>query len=213
MSDDGGIFGSILGLGTAAATGNPIGAITSLIGLGTSIFGTSQQAAIAKETAAVSAANAGLEERVDDQKHQAMVLSSRRQQMENFRNTQRARAAGLNASVNQGAQFGSGEAGGQAQAADQGGYNALGINQNTQIGNNIFGFNNQIDQNKIKLASLGGDAASAAGLTAIGGDITKASGSFGNLFGSLGGNSSSSAGSTSVYNSSQPGPFNAFKLF
>lgn len=186
--------GAAVGIGASLATGNFVGAAIGAIGLGTSLFGSMGQAKVSKEESQLSAANAGYEEDIDKQRQQQMVLTSRRQQLENFRNTQRARAQGLNASVNQGAQFGTGMLGGQAQAADQGNYNSLGISQNLGIGQSIFGFNEKIDANKIQLASLGGDAATYAGYSAIGGDISKAATPLGNLFGGFGSSSKASGG-------------------
>lgn len=185
-------LGSLIGAGISGLTGNPIGAVASLVGLGASLFGGAGQAGVAKEEAGISAANAGLERDVNDQRRQAMVLTARRQQMENFRNTQRARAQGLNAAVNQGASMGSGLQGGQAQAADMGMTNSVGINQNLGIGENIFNLDNQISGNKIKLASLGGLSATYQGVSSLGGSLSKAAGPLGSMF--PGGSSSSSSG-------------------
>src|SRR5258706_2000925 len=104
------------------------------IGLGLQIFGGAKQAsdtsALAQKSYAINSQITGLEGQVNDQRRQAMELSARRQQLEIFRNTQRARAQGLAAATNQGAQFGSGLAGGQAQATDEGLFNIAGVNQN-----------------------------------------------------------------------------------
>lgn len=175
-------FESLVGLGVSAATGNPIGAAASIIGLGASIIGTAGAAATAKEEAAVSADNARLEGQVNDQRKQAMILTSRRQQMENFRNTQKARAQGLQASVNQGANLGSGAAGGQAQATAQGTTNNVALEQNLGIGMNIFGLDANISENKIKLAQLGGLQATYQGVNSLGGSLSKAAGPLGSMF-------------------------------
>lgn len=145
------------------------------------IFGGMQQSNIAHQQASVSMDEAHQEQNINAQKQQQMQLQANRSQLENFRNVQRARAQGLNAAVNQGANLGSGLQGGQAQAEDQGLYNSLGINQNLQIGNTIAGYNQNISQDKIQMASLGGDAASAAGLSSLGGALMSAGPTIGNL--------------------------------
>lgn len=107
--------------------------------------------------------------------------------MENFRNVQRARAQGLNAATNQGAQFGSGLQGGQGSAVDQGVTNALGINQNLQIGNAIAGYNQNISADKEQLASLGGQAATDQGIMSLGGAMMSGAGTIGQLGKNAGG--------------------------
>lgn len=157
------------------------------VGTGLQIYGgmkqsgiAKQQAAIGQQQASISADEAAQEQGINYQKQQQMQLQASRMQLENFRNVQRARAQGLNTAVSQGAQFGSGLQGGQAQATDQGYTNALGINQNLEIGNNIFGYNNAISQDRIKSAglqsqsaALGGDAATASGISSLGGALVK----------------------------------------
>lgn len=175
-----------LGVLASAATGNYVGAAIGAVGLGLNIFGTSQQASVVSQEAKLSQANSGLEYNIDQQKRQAMVLSNTRQSMEDFRNAQRARAKNLNSATTDGSQFGSGLSGGQAQATDQSGVNQLGFSQNLSIGESIFGFNSQIDSNKIALAGLGGQAATAAGISSIGSSISKAGGPLGNLVGGIG---------------------------
>lgn len=162
---------------------DPISAAFGLIGLGTSLFGSIGQSSVAHQTAQVSGDIAQQEGLVNDQRKQQMELQGRRQQLENIRNTQRARALGTAAAVNQGASMGSGYGGGQAEAYATGGTNEVGINQNLQIGRNIFGLDDKISQDKIQLASLGGQAATDAGIANIGNSIFKSAGTLGNLFG------------------------------
>lgn len=138
------------------------------------LFGGAKGAGVAKQQAAVSSDIAGQEQAINTQKYQQMQLEANRSQLENFRNMQRARAQGLNSATQQGAQFGSGLAGGQAQATDQGLFNSLGINQNLEVGNNIFGLNSNISKDKMQLASLGGEAATDAGISSLGGSLIKA---------------------------------------
>lgn len=151
------------------------------VGAATSIFGSISGAGVAKQSANISANIAQNEQLENNQRQQQMELQASRQQLENARNTQRARAQGVNAAVSDGAQYGSGLAGAQGAAQDQGLYNSLGINQNLGIGRTLFGLSNTISADKIQLAQLGGQAATDQGITNIGGDITKSASALGNM--------------------------------
>lgn len=174
-------FGDLASTGVSAATGNYVGAAISAIGFGASLFGGMEQSNIAKQQAQVSGDIAKQEQGINDAKQQAMEINGRRQQLEIVRNTQRARALAENNATNQGAQFGSGLQGGLGQIADQGLFNLQGVNDALQTGRQINTFNTAISGDKIKLASLGGDAASAAGLTSLGGSLMKAGPMLGSL--------------------------------
>lgn len=184
-----GEFGAVAGIGVSAATGNYLGAAIGAIGLATSIFGGNAAAENAKQAAAVQGQIAGLEGKVNDQRQVAMQLSARRQQMEIFRNMQRARAQGLNAAVNQGANMGSGLQGGQAQATAQGLTNSAGVNQNLEIGNNIFGIQRDITKQKQVLSSIQGQMATNQGIASLGSSITAAGPGIGRLSTLFGGGS------------------------
>jgi len=196
-------FGDLAGVGVSAATGNYLGAAVSAVGLGMSLFGGTQQSKIAQQQAAVSGDIAKQELGINAEKQKAMEISGRRQQLEVMRNTQRATALATNNAVTQGAQFGTGLQGGLAQVTDEGNFNMNGINSALMTGRAIAGYNNTISQDKIQLASLGGDAASAAGLSSLGGSILKAGPFIGNLssgFGksSSGGNYSGTPGASNT---------------
>jgi len=150
-------------------------------GAGMSLFGGISGAGVAKQQAAVSRDIASQEQGINAQKQQQMHLQANRLQLQNFRNVQRARAQGLNAATQQGAQLGTGLAGGQAQATDQGLTNSLGINQNLEIGDTIAGYNNKISGDKMQLASLGGEAAEDAGIASFGQSLFGAAGTIGKL--------------------------------
>lgn len=135
------------------------------------MFTSSQQSDVAQQQAKLSQDEAQQELGINQQKQQAMELDASRRQMENFRNIQRARAQGVNAAVSQGAQYGSGLQGGQAAAQDQGQVNALGISQNLQIGRAIGQFNNNISNDKMQNAALGGEMANLQGQSAMYGSI------------------------------------------
>ncbi len=186
---------------------DPISLTLGLVGLGTSLFGSILGSGEAEKAAGINRDIAQQELNVQGQKQQQMVLYSRRQQLENIRNTQRARAMGLAAATNQGAQFGTGLQGGQAQATDQGTSNALGINQNLQIGQNIFGFDQKISQDRIALSGISSSMATDSAISNFGNSISKSSSIFGNLFSSFG------SGSNSGNYSGTPGASNTGGLY
>lgn len=94
------------------------------------------------------------ETQVEGQRKQAMELDARRKQLEVIRNQQRYRAVALTNATAQGARQGSGLQGGYGQISGQSGFNLLGIQQNLQIGQNIFGLNSQITGQKQQYADL-----------------------------------------------------------
>lgn len=192
-------FGSLAGIGVNAATGNYLGAAVSAVGLGMSIFGGMEQSNVAKQQAEVSGDIAKQELGINAEKQRAMEIAGRRQQLEIIRNGQRARALAENNAVSQGAQFGSGLAGGLAQVSADTNYNLSGVDLGLMSGRTIAGFNNAISQDKIKLASLGGDAATAAGYTSLGGSLLKAGPYVGALSGGFGKSSGGPTGNNYGY--------------
>lgn len=95
---------------------------------------------------------------IQDQQRKAMELDARRASMEVIRNQQRARAMSLATGVAQG---GSGYVGGSSarggaygQIAGQSGVNLMGIQQNLQIGQDIFAANTNISNSKIAASNL-----------------------------------------------------------
>lgn len=175
---------------------DPVSLGISAIGLGLkiggSLFGSSDASKFAEQYNQQEQQKFKLEQQVQDQHAQAMELSSRRQQLETFRNTQRARAMGLNAAVNQGAQYGSGLAGGQASIQNQGLFNSQGIALNTMIGENIFGLNRQISSVNATESSLKAQyqqsQATDQGIASLGGAILGSAGTIGNIGGYLSSN-------------------------
>lgn len=173
----------------------PISAGIAIVGLGMSIFGgmsganeAQHQAELGRQASGINQLIAGDEQQINDQRRQQMELDSRRQQMEIFRNAQRARATGTAAAINQGAAQGSGLQGGLGQIQGQEGTNLLGIGQNLQIGENIFGFNNDISGKKRQLAGIQGqmgtsqgNQASDAAWASLGGSLMKAGPTIGGL--------------------------------
>lgn len=159
----------------------------SVVGMGVSLFGGASAASDAKQAANIQSNIAGKEGELEGQRHTAMELSARRQSLEIVRNNQRNRAMAVNNAVSQGANLGSGLQGGMAQIEDQGLFNLAGVNQNLQIGEAMFGINQQITQQKQQLAQVQGQQATDQGLASMGGAITKAGPIVGNIAGSFGG--------------------------
>jgi TolA-binding protein len=183
---------------------DPISIGLGIVGLGLSVFGGAKSAEISHQQSQVSMEIGADEQRINQQKNMQMQLEAKRSKLEILRNVQRAQAQSINNATQQGAQFGSGLAGGLAQIQDQGASQTLGVNQNLAIGQNIFGLNNDISAKKIQLAQLGGDAATAQGLQSLGGAILKSGPIFGAFGKNLFGTSSGSA-SMSGYNGNQIG--------
>jgi hypothetical protein len=163
---------------------DPISLTLGLVGMAGTVAGGVMGAIGANKAYGIQQQEAGTEEAVNAQKQQQMVLSNRRQQLENFRNTQQARSRGEENAVSQGANLGSGYGGGQAQAQAQGNTNNVALGQNLQIGNNLFSLDNQLDQEKLALSGVQSSNASWAALGGVGTALTKASGTIGNLFNS-----------------------------
>lgn len=170
---------------------DPISIGLGAVGLGMSLFGASKQASNAKAQAAVSMEIAKKELAINAEKQKAMELNGRRQQMEIFRNTQRARAQSLQAATTQGASFGSGLQGGLAEIASQGLFNLFGVNRALDTGRTIAGYNDGISQDKIKLAQLGGEAADSQIFNTLGGALMKIGPTVGPMFGGFGSSSGS----------------------
>lgn len=160
---------------------DPITLGIGLVGLGTSAFFGQRASEDAKAVSANEQQQFGLQKQVNDQRQGAMELSARRQQLETFRNTQRQRAMGLNAAVGQGAQYGSGLPGGQADTTNQGLFASQGISQNLQIGRNIFGLDNQITDLKSQESQLKSDQATNQSWASLGNSIMSNAGTIGKV--------------------------------
>lgn len=170
---------------------DPITATLGIAGLATSLFGGISGAHVASQEAQVSGNIAQQEGTENNLNQQLMNIQSRRAQLQTMRNTQKARAYGIQAGATQtGSLTGSGVQGGQASSADQGIFGLNGINETTGINNQLFGINNNITQDKMQLASLGGQAATDQGIQSLGGalmQIAPIAGKFGQGMFSFGG--------------------------
>lgn len=94
------------------------------------------------------------QQEIEAQKAKAMEIDARRQQTEIIRNQQRGRALALTNATAQGAARGSGLQGGYGQIAGVSGFNMLGVQQNLQIGRDIYSENQNISNSRIQQADL-----------------------------------------------------------
>jgi hypothetical protein len=169
-----------------------------LAGIGGGLFSGMGMAGIAKQQAQLSMQNTALEGEQNFFRRLAMQISSRRQSMETTRRTQLAQSQSLAAATNQGAQFSSGLAGGEATVTSAGALQQQTTNQQLGIGNQLFDIQGQITQNQMALAGLGGQMANLQGqadifkgIGALGGSLTGSAGPMGNILGNFFGNSQS----------------------
>jgi hypothetical protein len=113
-----------------------------------------QSAAASTASLALSTSTVQAQQRIEAQRRSAMELDARRNQLEIVRNQQRARALGLSNATHSGTKSSSGLQGAYGQVSGQTGVNLLGVQQNLQIGQNIFDQNANISSNNIAMAQL-----------------------------------------------------------
>lgn len=153
------------------------------VGIGMQAYGMFGANEAQEQAQASAQRTAVLEQQVNAQRRNAMELNARRQQLEIYRNAQRARAQGTAAAVNQGASKGSGLQGGLAQVYGQSAFNLQGVTQNLEIGRNIFGLNDQISKEKALQSSYQSEAATYGGIASFGGSVTGSAGTLGKFAG------------------------------
>lgn len=153
---------------------DPFAIALGVSSLALSLYGGSRSSAGASQVYQAQQQQIGLEQKVQDQKKQQMELDARRQQMQVLRNQQRNRYLALNNATSQGAQFGSGLQGGYGQISGQAGNDLLGINQNLEIGRNIFGINSQISQSRISQSQGQSQMATGAAFSGLGSQLLSA---------------------------------------
>lgn len=171
-----------------------LGNILGGIGLVGSIIGGIGSLGISAEMSNSAMREAMLQKQIQEQNHKSMMLEARRKSTEIIRTQQRANAMALHSATNQGAAAGSGLQGGYGQIAGQTATNLAGVNQNLQIGEAIYGLNNQISNEKMLQASLGGRMNMYSGISSLGGSLMRSSGTIGNILSGWGGTSGGSGG-------------------
>lgn len=204
--------GALASTAVAGAQGfmNPLSDITAvagLVGFGMSIFGTNKAA---KDSAQIAADQSGIlsqDEDINKWRQQQATLEAQRSLLQNVRQSQVANATSLSRTVNQtGSAGGSALPGSRGQTQGQAGTNALGITQNLQIADNIFGDMNTIDTYKMQIAALTGNMNTNQGLAQIGNAIGQGAGTIGKSLYSLGASGQTAAQqyTSSFGNTSQP---------
>lgn len=143
---------------------------------------------------------AGLEGDVNNQRKAAMEIDARRRQLEVVRNNQRARAMSETTATNQGAQFGSGLQGAYGGIAGQSDTNLLGVNQNLEIGRNIFGLDTKISEQRMQASTYQSQQADAQGMMSMGNS----------LMGNAGGIAKMASSANTGFGN--PGGFNLFQM-
>lgn len=202
---------------------DPISLAIGAVGLGMSIFGGAKSASDSSKYSAEEVANsqqqtqvstdeAQQEQGINTLKQQQMQLDAQRQNLQTIRTEQQKQALGLSTATAQGAQFGSGAAGGRAATIDSGLFNMVGVNSALAIGTGISNYNQKITGDKVTMlglqsqeASIKGSATSAMatdqGFTSLGGALMKAGPIIGQLskgFGTPAGNYSGTPGASNT---------------
>lgn len=124
---------------------DPILAGISAIGAGSSILGGLFGSAHNSNTnqSWYSIANGMLDMQANDLRQKQMNLDAERRKRDIIRNAQVATAKAENSAANSGAINSSGIEGARAGISGQAGVNYLGVSQNQEIGNQMFGLENQ----------------------------------------------------------------------
>jgi hypothetical protein len=138
------------------------------IGLGLKLWGGFSAMSAAKEAHGVESQITDLGNQVTDQKRIQMQMDAGRRNLEIFRRTQQLKAQSLAGATAGNSQFGSGEAGGQGAITSAGFFNAEGVNNNLAIGQNIFGLDKQISNQKLALSGIQTTIATDQGIGSTG---------------------------------------------
>lgn len=168
---------------------DPISASIGAIGLATSIYGMMGASKAASQASGIQNEILGQEQQENNIRQQAVHVQAQRQQIQNVRNTQRMQAMNKVAATNQGAQFGSGLAGGEAGAAAAGGWNQLGISNSLQSADQTFALDSSINTLKQQLGNVDTTMATDKGIQGLGSQIMGSASSIGRLAGMGGGGS------------------------
>src|SRR5690349_4913500 len=110
------------------------GLALTAVGTGTQVYSSLRSASIQKDMLAE-------EQRQEEIRKRAMMADARRKQLETLRQSQQASAVALAGATNQGANLGSGLAGGLGQISGQTASNYSGIAQSAGFGSAIFNSN------------------------------------------------------------------------
>lgn len=170
---------------------DPISAITgaiSLIGIGTSLFGTAKNTGLYNQENTDQKQILGYQEQENQVQQEYANYTNQRQQLENLRNGQRSAAAGVATAAAQGAYSagvgGSGVYGGQGDIAGNVGWANDALNVKYGFGSQISGLQNNISNTQMDLSNINSQINTNQGITNAGNAITKAAGPLGSILGS-----------------------------
>jgi len=161
-----------------------VGIGMSVVGGVTSMFGASDKADAQQQVLQ-------LQMQQEAERKKAMELNARRESLEAIRKGQTARALALTNATNQGAGGGSGIQGGYGQIAGATGTRLAGINQNLDIGRNMFNLNQAITGQQMQIADAESMMGFGAGLSSMGGALVNNMGAIGRIGGGFGGGANS----------------------
>lgn len=191
-------FDPVGGAGAGAATsptgsiglGSALNGAAAGVGLAASAYGAYEQYEGAKAANTATVATIGDEQQINAIKNQAANLQFQRQDMQQLRINQRLRSQALAVSAGQGqgsqkGQVGSGLGGAVGAISGQIGNNLLANNQNQDVTNSIYNINKDIGTQEINKANAQLQSQEGAGISSLGGALSKAVPQLGNLGASL----------------------------
>lgn len=146
-----------------------IGVAASIAGTGMGIYGSMQQAKAQKESIAA-------QREAERQRQIAMNLDATRKKREMIRQAQVATANAQATANNQGAGQSSGLPGSLGAISGQSGVSMLGVEQNREIGNNIFAANARSSAAQMDAADSMSMQSLASGVGSLGGALVKNAG-------------------------------------
>jgi hypothetical protein len=153
-----------------------IGLAAGAIGSGVQAYGAIQQGEAQRKASRLS-------QMAEAQRQRGMELDSERKQYSIIREQQMQRANAIAAATSQGAQFGSGLSGGEAQIAGASNSNLLGVNQNTELGQNMFSINQRKGAADRDASAAGTMGSIGSGLSTLGRAVVNDSGTIARIGG------------------------------
>lgn len=145
--------------------------IIAAAGVGLAAAGTAKSVSAAKGVAASQRDAIAAQKRAENDRQQQMNLDASRRRREQIRQSIQARSIAEANAVSQGAESSSGLQGGIGQISGRLGTNLVGVNQNQELGNDIFKQNRDVSAAGMRQASYQSQAALGQGLSSLGGSL------------------------------------------
>lgn len=171
-----------------------VSTMVAVAGLGMAAAGTVMSTSAAAQQAQAQQQALAFQRQAEEARKKAMNLDAMRRRREMVRQSIIARATALATATKQGAQFGSALSGAYGNISGRTGVNILGINQNQQLGNEIFNANIGASMAYSEAASWGAYSQVGSGLSSLGGAVMKNSGTIAQIGTYFGSGSNYSAG-------------------